>query len=283
MIEYKAVPGGLELSRRIVDGLEAAAPADYRPGERARAIRAINDILQGRSPRSPQELLTELEQYGGDPFSAVRSDVKDFLRQKELLASPYTNSSTKQFLCKHRKENGRSLKVIGQQIYDRAAKAGFPQDFFRESYFDNVTFYCLPERADFCGSEMRFCRFAVCRMESSAFTGAHIYNTMFYSCVMNHADFFAATVAHTRFSDCELSHTMFQKARMVHCGITDCTLDHINFLGALLDSCSLTRITAGNIRNLDKATISLGGATMEECRQSKAAIYQALGITGVAA
>ena len=29
MIEYKAVPSGLELSRRIVDCLEDAAPREY--------------------------------------------------------------------------------------------------------------------------------------------------------------------------------------------------------------------------------------------------------------
>lgn len=34
MIEYKAVPSGLDISRRVVDCLEAAAPRDYDPGER---------------------------------------------------------------------------------------------------------------------------------------------------------------------------------------------------------------------------------------------------------
>ena len=38
MTDYKAVPSGLELSRRIADCLEASAPRGYDPGERPRAI-----------------------------------------------------------------------------------------------------------------------------------------------------------------------------------------------------------------------------------------------------
>ena len=191
MNDYKAVPSGLNISRRIADCLEAAAPAGYPPNERAHAIRAINDILQGRSTRSVEELLTELEKCGKDKIVSVRQDIQDFLRQNELLTQAYDKGSgDKQFLYKHRRESGKNLKVIGQRIYDRAAKSGFPPDFFRESYFDNVTFYCLPDHADFYGSELSNCKFAVCRMKYTAFVGAQIYDTEFYSCVMNHLDFF---------------------------------------------------------------------------------------------
>ena len=31
-------------------------------------------------------------------------------------------------------------------IFYRAAKAGFPPGFFRETYFDQVTIYCLPDQ-----------------------------------------------------------------------------------------------------------------------------------------
>ena len=279
MNDYKAVPSGLDISRRVADCLEAAAAVGYLPNERTRAIRAVNDILQGRSTRSAEELLVELDKCGEGRIASVRQDIQDFLRQKELLTQVYDKGSgDKQFLYKHRRQNGKSLKVIGQRIYDRAARAGFPPDFFRESYFDNVTFYCLPVLADFFGSELRNCKFAVCRMEYTSFIGAHIYDTEFYSCVMNYLDFFTTVIAHTRFDDCELSHSVFHKAELLHCGFTDCTLDHINFLGALLDGCSFGRITAGTIRNLDKAIISLGGATLEECRQNKESIYQALGV-----
>lgn len=279
MNDYKAVSSGLDISRRIADCLEAAAPMGYLPNERVQAIRAVNDILQGRSTRSAEELLVELEKCGEDRIASVRQDIQDFLRQKKLLTQAYDKSrGDKQFLYKHRTGNGKSLKVIGQRIYDRAAKAGLPPDFFRESYFDNVTFYCLPDHADFYGSELWNCKFAVCRMEYASFAGARIYDTVFYSCVMNYLDFFTAVIAHTRFNDCELSHSVFHKGELLHSSFTDCTLDHINFLGALLDSCLFGRIIAGNIHNLDKATISLGGATLEENRQNRESIYQALGV-----
>lgn len=263
-MNYKAVPSGLESSLRIADCLEQSAAVGYQPSERAKAIQAINDILQGRSTRTVDELLTELEKCGEDQIAAVRRDIRDFQQQEKLLTQSYDKSGgDRQFRYKYRQERGKPLKVIGQRIYDRAAKTGFPPDFFRESYFDNVTFYCLPDRADFCGSVLRNCKFTVCRMESCSFVGARIYDTMFYSCVMNYIDFFAAVIAHTRFNDCELSHSVFHKEELFHCSMTDCTLDHINFLGTLLDSCFFGRITAGNIRNLDKATISLGGATLD--------------------
>lgn len=283
MSDYKAVSSGLELSRRVADCLEAASHREYQFGERVSALRAINDILQGRATRTADELLMELEKCGKQIVPLLQ-DIQNFLWQKELLTHPYDKSSgDKQFLYKRRKENGKSLKIIGQRIYDRAAKAGFPPDFFRESYFDNVTFYCLPDHADFYGSELWNCRFAVCRMEGSSFVGARIYDTVLYSCIMNYIDFFGAIIAHTRFDDCELSRGIFHKGELLHCGMTDCTLDHINFMGTILDGCSFGRIAARNIRNLDKATISLGGATLEECRQNKESIYQALGVKQVAA
>lgn len=130
MIEYKAVPSGLEISRRIADCLETASPRDHDSGERPRAIRKINDILQGRSTRFVDELLTELEKCEDTRLPALRKDIQAFLRQKELLTTHYSGSSSKQFCCKRRMENGKALKVIGQRIYNRAAKAGFPPDFF---------------------------------------------------------------------------------------------------------------------------------------------------------
>lgn len=74
MNDYKAVPSGLELSRRVIERLEDAAPNGYQAGERVRAIRAVNDILQGRSTRTAEELLAELEQYGDGPLLDVCGD-----------------------------------------------------------------------------------------------------------------------------------------------------------------------------------------------------------------
>lgn len=71
---------------------------------------------------------------------------------------------------------------------------------------------------------------------------------------------------------------MFNFARLRSCSTIDCTMDGINYSGAVLDGCSFGRVTAGTIRNLDGAVITQGGATEEECRRNREAIYQALGV-----
>lgn len=279
MNDYKAVPSGLNISRRIVYCLEAAAPAGYLPNERTRAIRAINDILQGRSTRSVEELLAELEKCGDSQIVYVRQDIQDFLCQKELLTQTYGKRwNGKQYVFKRSEgTKGRSMKVIDQKLYDRAVRQGFPPDFFRESFFDQVTFYCLPKFADFMGSELHSCKFAVCRITSASFVLSHIYDTEFYSSILNHVDLCASTLAHTHFRDCELSHVMLQRARLKSCSTIDSTMDDVDYAGATLDGCSFDRVTAGTIR-LDHAIITQGGATEEECRQNRESIYQALGV-----
>ena len=284
MNQYKSVPSGLEIARRITDCLEAAAPQDYSPAERPRAIQGLNDILQGRSERTVDNLLAELEKCEDARLPAVREDIQAFLRQKELLTVPYgRRPSRKRFTFEWTTNTeGRKLKVINQKLYDRVAREGLPDDFFRESYFDHVTFYCLPRFADFLGSELHNCRFAVCGIRSASFIFSHIYDTEFYSCILNHVDLCSAALTHTHFRDCELSHVMAQKIRMKRCDTIDCTMDGVDFAGATLDGCTFGRITAGTIR-LDYATITQGGATEEECRQSREAIYRTLGVKEAAA
>lgn len=284
MIEYKAVPSGLDISRRVVDCLEAAAPRDYDPGERPRAIRKINDILQGRSTRPVDELLAELDKCDDTRLPAVLEDVQTFLRQKELLTTPYVKRANQRpFKFQYCSvSEGRKLKVIDQTLYDRAAREGFPTRFFSESYFDHVTFYCLPDCVNFCCSELHGCKFAVCRIKGVTFGSSRIYDTEFYSSILSHGDMYEATLAHTHFHDCELSHMMVQNARLKNCRTTDCTMDNVDYSGSTLDGCTFDRITAGSIC-LDWTTITQGGATAEECRQNREAIYQALGVKGAAA
>lgn len=284
MIEYKAVPSGLDISRRVVDCLEAAAPRGYDPGKRPRAIRKINDILQGRSTRPVDELLAELDKCDDTRLPAVLEDVQAFLRQKELLTTPYDKiGAPMPYAYEYFPgPKGRRLKMIHQKLYDQFALEGFPPDFFRESYFNHVTFYCLPKFADFLGSELYNCKFAVCGIKSASFVFSRLYDTEFYSSILSYVDFCSSTLGHTHFQDCELSNVVAQKVQMRRCNTIDCTMDNVDFAGATLDGCSFGRITAGKIR-LDYATITQGGATEEECRQNREAIYKALGVKEAAA
>ena len=288
MNDYKAVRSSLDISKSIAFYLEMSDPAAFRLRDRAGSIRTINDILQGRSEKTVEAMLAELEQKGGTYYAGeiaiLRQNIQDFQHQKMMLTQPYCKSSGKTYRFRaYNGGNGRSLKIVDQKLFDRAAEAGFPPGFFRETYFDQVHIYCLPERADFYGSIFQNCAFAVCRISAPSFIGASIYNSEFHSCVLEYADFFEAGIAHTHFHDSALSHVTFQKARMKSCNTIDCTLDSINYLTATLDGCSFGRVTASDVRNLDTATITQGGAGQEECRRNRDAIFQALGVEQEAA
>ena len=284
MSDYKPVRSSLDISKSIAFYLEMSDPAAFRKGDRAGSIRTANDILQGRSERSVEDLLTELKQKGGTYYgkeiAVLQQDIQDFLHQKGLLSQVYNKrGSGRMYHFKpYQSCNGRPLKIVDQKLFDKAAKQGFPPNFFRGTYFDQVTLYCLPEHADFYGSTFQDCAFAVCRINAASFIGASIYSSEFHSCTLEHTDFFKAALANTHFHDSSLSHVTFQAASLKSCNIIDCTLDHINYLIARLDGCSFGRVKTSDIRNLTSATITQGGATAEECRRNKEGIFQALGV-----
>lgn len=284
MNDFKAVRSGLSISQSIISYLEKADPAAFLPGDWAKNIKVTNDILQGRSEKSVEELLTELDRtdngYFTGELAALRQDVQDFLHQKALLSKTYNKGSngTSHRFKTYRGFDGRSLKIVDQQLFDRAAKQGFPPNFFRETYFDRVQFYCLPEHADFCGSMFQECTFVVCRISAPSFIGASIYDSAFHSCVLEHGDFLGARLVYTHFHDSTLSHVTLQNARLKCCNTIDCTLNHVNYLNATLDGCSFGRVTPSDICNLPYAAITQGGATQEECRRNREAIFNALNV-----
>lgn len=281
MSSYKAVRSSLDISKSIVSCLEMLDPAVFRQVDRTGSIKSVNDILQGRSEKSTEELLAELVQKGGDSHAgeiiALRQDIQDFLHQKELLTKSCGMSRDTEYDPLSRM--GRSpLKVIDQKAFDRAAEKGFPPCFFRNSYFDHVTIYCMPDGTDCSFSEFRNCSFAVCRIRDASFFCSSIWDSEFHSSALYSAGFVLASMAHTHFHDCTLRHTNFNRASMKSCNIIDSSLDHINFNCVTMDGCAFGRVSAEEIWNLDHATITQGGATQEECQQNRKAIFRALGV-----
>ena len=279
----KAAQTGLEISRRIFDCLEDVDPIQYNGSNRARMIRNINDHLQGRNDMPLEDLLGWAERALGGEYAsrvqALRQNVRDFQTQKARLETPYTKSSAKQYKYKTMDlDPARPLKVINQKIYDRAAEAGFPADFFRESYFDRVTLYCLPDHADCNFSHFSDCTFAVCRIYDARFDGASLFNSEFHSCAIDHTTFFHATLADTHFNDCDMAWLSFQLARLARCNFMDCAMDSVNFFVSTLDGCSAGRCQVKNIRCLEQATITQGGATAEEARANRTAFLRAMGL-----
>lgn len=170
------------------------------------------------------------------------------------------------------------LKIIGQQMYDHAAEHGFPTDFFKESYFDHVTFRRLPEGADCTRSAFRGCTFSGCSIDRCLFDETSIYDSAFRGVQMNMVNFIGATIAHTHFRDSSLVSVSFQDARLKSCLTLDCTMDRVDFQGATLDGSSYGRITAARVFNLYHASITQGGATQEEVARLRNSVFQELNV-----
>lgn len=254
-------------------------PVKYPPGEDAKIVRSLNDTLQGRSKQTVDELLADVDAVCGrlgiynSEWLMLRQAIEDFRHQKELLGQPYTKNSSDKVLA----FRGDGTKpVIDQQLYDQAVKEGFPIDFFRRSYFEGVTFYCIPDHTDFHFSYFSNCTFAVCRIREAAFDGTCIFSSEFHSCDIQYATFFKASIAHTHFHDSTLRNVSFQEARLKSCNTVDCKLDGVGFLNATLDGCFFGRIAARDIRHLHTAAITQGGATSEEVKHNREAVLAAL-------
>lgn len=279
MNDYKAVRSSREISKHIAVYLELIEPANYR--DRAKTVRRVNDAIQRRSELSPERLLAELEakigRYYPLVFADIQEQIQSFLHQKELLPQVYSKRGDKTPpLETHDFGGGRCLKIIGQKDYDACVENGFPPDFFRQSFFDHVTMYCLPDGADFQGSTLQNCEFAVCGIRNASFISASIYSTEFHSSAIHNTNFHHASFAHSHFYDCDLSEIAFQNTYLKSVNTIDCALHRVRFTHATLDGCSFGRVKPSQIFDLYTAKITQGGATEEECRANRASIFKAL-------
>lgn len=281
--DFKAVPSSLDISKYLKEFLIMCDPVKYPPGDSAKIVRRLNDTLQGRGEQTVAELLAEMDAVCGrlgiynSEWCMFRDRIEDFQRQKSLLGQPYTKSSDKQY--KYRSfdlDPNRPLKIVNQRLYDQAAKAGFPPNFFRETFFNGVTFYCIPDHTDFNFSRFSNCTFAVCRIREATFDGTSFSSSEFHSCAIQYATFFDASIVHTHFHDSTLRNVSFQKARLKSCNTVDCELEGVGFLNAALDGCFFGRVAAHGIRHLHTATITQGGATDGEVKRNREAIFAAL-------
>lgn len=282
MADYQSVKSSMEISVSIVDFLQLMSPRVLDGKSRAKMVQEANDTIQGRSERTVENLLDELREksQGWYPqeIERLRNEIAAFQAQKELLSRPYTKCGYEHYpfeVCD--KDPDRPLKIIDQKLYDRAAQEGFPPDFFFMSYFDHVTFYCLPDDVNMGLSEFHYCTFAMCRMNGSSFRGSRIYDTFFHSCDLRDVDFYHACLAHSHFDDCVMHGVSFWGVALKRVFARDCVMEDVNFKGAALDGGSFDRIKAKNIRGLDRATITYSGARSDEVKERQRLIRKALG------
>lgn len=280
MADYQKVKSGLEISMDIADYLQLVNPKQFNGRSRAKIIREANDTIQGRTARTVDELLDEVRKKGRDWYpqkiEQFSREIAALSAQKKLVTVPYTLEGIGGHTLQSYKGEKGPLKVIDQQLYDQAVVEGFPPDFFRKSYFDRVTFYCLPDDTDFTLSEFHNCTFAVCRLKGACFDDTRIYDGDFYSCFIRNATFASATIAHTHFHDSFFRNASFQRASLKRTYVVDCTMERSNFRDAVLDGCSFGRTTAKGTLNLSTAHITHGGCTAEEVEAERRTIHKTL-------
>lgn len=274
-----------EISKRIADYLELADPAGYPASERAKTVRAVNDILQGRGERGMDSLLAELEQKCGesyaDEIAGVRRDMEAFMDQKAAMFHAYTLTGKKWYKYKlYDRGSEPPLKIVNQRIFDWAANGGFPPDFFEGAYFDHVTIYCLPDSTHCVDCIFDGCTFAACRMVSTEFADTSLYSCEFHSCYLSWFIVADSTMAHTHFYDCTQRRGGFIRTNLKSCSALDCIMDRVRFNDSTLDGCSFDRVKACGIRDLHTCEITQSGATDEECRRNRETIYKALSPAG---
>lgn len=284
MAEYQKVKSTMEISMAITDFLELFSRRRINGGERSKAVREINDILQGRSERTVDELLEEVREKSHNCYPGAvdgfRRDIMAVQAQKALLSVPYDRIGNEQYEYKTHLEDGcPPLKIIDQELFDRVALVdGFPPDFFKGALFERVTVYCMPDNADCTGSSFRNCFFATCRIKGGQFADCSIYDSEFHSCLLEDTAFLHSTLAHTFFMDDIFKKARFDHSRLKFCIFRDAKMEAVSFRNADLDGSSFSRINARNIRGLRTAAITCGGATEEEVRQIRKDTFRALGI-----
>lgn len=282
MLQYQAVPSSLAISRKIADLLEDFIPEEKF--DRAKLVRGINDVLQGRSDMSLDMLVSILQERAApervQDVNAVLEKIEAFYRQKMMLGRCYTKAGCQAYQYKlWDLDPNHPLKIIDQSLFDHAAANGFPPDFFKESYFDEVTIYCMPDGADCSESYFQGCDFAVCGIRGAVFDKATLYDSEFHSSVLQMVNFTGTTIVSTHFRDSSLKSVSFQDARLKSCLTVDCSMDQIDFLNAELDGASYGRVNSHRILNLPSTTITQGGATTEEVTRLRFSIFRELNVS----
>lgn len=281
MDDYKAVRNTHQISVRLLDLLEDAVPLVYNGRNRTANIRVINDILQGRSAKTVEGIFQTVTRLCGnqrtEELAALYQEVRDFQAQKKLLSTPYSKPRTlDRPYQKYTTDPLKPVKIIDQALFDQAAKTGFPLDFFRESFFDGVNIYCMPDSEDCAHTTFQGCAFTACRLHGTMLHNTRLDSCEFHSCSLQNVIFWRAGLSYTHFRDSSMLSVTFQDATLKSCLTVDCTMDGIDFFQARLDGGDYGRIQAANIMNLSDAVITQGGATEEEVQRLKNSIFQEL-------
>lgn len=278
---YQAVTSGLDIAKQIADFLERMSIS--KTDSRAAIIRNSNDVLQGRSDMSVDDLLTTLRDVGGfehsEEIGRIQTQIEAFQCQLTLRDRPYSQTGHSEYEYRLWDfDPQRPLKVIEQGLFDHAAEHGFPPDFFKEAYFDSVDIYCMPDGADCSSSRFQDCSFTACGIRGAVFDNAAIYDSEFHSSLLRMVNFTETSIAHTHFQDSVFSSVSFQEASLKSCSVGNCKMDRVDFQKAVIDGTFFGNIDARHILNLPSATITWSGATTAEVRDLRTSVFYSLDV-----
>ena len=266
---YANVPGGFDISKKLADLFEDFAPTVYTGEHRAQLVSYANSLLHDREDVSLADGLPFAGLMDNDDFhrrgEAIGADVDAFERQRELIPTEYGEPPVGALAYKMPIEdvNGKRLKIIEQTLYDKAVMGGFSEGFFRNAYFHGVTFFALPEGADFSNSVLLNCKFNVCAARDARFGGASIYSTDFQTVDLSGAHFQHATLAHTHFNDVDMQGAGFHAARLNNCNITHCNMWDVSLLETVLNEVRFAKIEEPNIAHMETASFHFGAVRPE--------------------
>jgi len=287
MADHQKVKSGLEISVEIADLLELAPQWRHGIKYRGRIIHEVNDIIQGRSDKTVEDLLNGLRErcrgWYSDEIERFDKEIKAFQTQKAALSTPSPVHGKDGRNIRARTEDPHpSMRTIDQRQYDRAVQEGFPPDFFQGSYFDRVMIYYLPDGTSCEGTVFSGCHFQVCRLVNVELWDSSLYDCDFQSCYMDGVLFLDSALANTHFHDCDILSVGFIRSKLRHCSIVDCAIEkRLNLSGSVLNGSFFRCVSlcqGGTVKGLDTATITCGGATAEEIKQLRRSIFKALDV-----
>lgn len=271
--EYAKAPGAFDLAKRFFDLCEDIAPQSYNGSNRAKVVGIVADALNkfpslAEPPESLPDIAFPEEGDAKKRFDHFFEEGAIYEKQKRLMQTEYGQPPVGklEYIMPVEDVNGEQLKIIDQNLYDRAVVQGFSNGFFRNAYFSSVTFYALPEKADFSASVLQDCKFNVCAARGATFNGSSVYSTDFQTVDLTGASFSRTTLAHTHFNAVDLRGVDFSDASVRNCNFTSCNMWDVSLLCTKLNNVSFAKIEDPRIAHIMTTDFHFGAVEHETAK-----------------
>lgn len=263
-------PSSHDIAMRVVDLFEDTYNPWVVHKTTPEAITLVNDALIGRpndglissSILSDIEDVKRLVKMDEERFPAsvarIISDISLFEEKKNLRGFEVALLSNEDNRLDYYTsgEHFEDMPVVTQAEYDAALEKGIPPRFFQHVYFDHVTFYGVPEGADYSTSRFNDCKFIGCQLDNCDFSST-AGQVSFYNSDIANTNFYRAHLDHTYFFDSNLDNVSFDSAQVSMCRFTDCTMHKTDLFISHWKDLDLVRVEAAMTQNLNTAAFKI--------------------------